>query len=35
VPVVIGDTDGRRTEIVKGELAAGEPVIIDSTTASR
>jgi HlyD family secretion protein len=35
VPVVIGDTDGRRTEIVKGELAAGEPVIIDSITASR
>jgi len=35
VPVVIGDTDGRRTEIVKGELAAGEAVIIDSTTASR
>lgn len=35
VPLVIGDTDGRRTEIVKGELAAGEPVIIDSITASR
>jgi HlyD family secretion protein len=35
VAVEIGDTDGRRTEIVKGELAAGEPVIIDSTTAGR
>lgn len=35
VAVEIGDTDGRRTEIVKGELAVGEPVILDSTTASR
>jgi HlyD family secretion protein len=35
VAVEIGDTDGRRTEIVKGELAAGEPVIIDSTAAGR
>jgi HlyD family secretion protein len=35
VSVEIGDTDGRRTEIVKGELAPGDLVIIDSTTASR
>jgi HlyD family secretion protein len=33
--VTIGDTDGRNTEIVKGELAPGDPVIIDSTIAGR
>jgi len=30
VPVTIGATDGKRTEIVKGDLAAGAPVIIDA-----
>jgi HlyD family secretion protein len=35
VAVEIGDTDGRRTEIVKGEIAPGESIIIDSTAASR
>lgn len=35
IAVEIGDTDGRRTEIAGGELAAGEPVIIDLVTASR
>jgi len=35
VPVVVGATDGRRTEIVKGELSAGERVILEATTGNR
>jgi HlyD family secretion protein len=35
VPVVIGATDGRSTEILKGEIAPDQPVIIDSVTAKR
>ena len=30
--VTIGATDGKRTEIVKGELETGEGVIVDSET---
>ncbi len=35
VSVVVGVTDGRRTQIVKGDLAPGSPVIVDSNTAKR
>jgi len=35
VPVVIGATDGRRTEIVKGEIAADQAVIVDAVAAKR
>jgi HlyD family secretion protein len=35
VPVVTGLTDGRRTEIVKGELKAGQAVIVDRVTAKK
>lgn len=35
VPVVIGATDGRRTEILKGELAPNLPVIVDSIAPKR
>jgi len=34
-PVVIGATDGRNTQIVSGELKAGDPVITDTITAGR
>jgi HlyD family secretion protein len=33
--VVIGASDGRRTQILKGDLAADQPVIIDTITAKR
>ncbi|MEX2036468.1 MAG: efflux RND transporter periplasmic adaptor subunit [Xanthobacteraceae bacterium] len=35
VPVVIGATDGRRTEIAKGEIAADQKVIVDAVAAKR
>lgn len=35
VPVVIGATDGRRTEITKGEIAADQKVIVDAAVAKR
>jgi HlyD family secretion protein len=35
VPVVVGATDGRRTEIVKGEITPGQAIIINATTAKR
>jgi HlyD family secretion protein len=35
VPVVIGVTDGRRTEIAKGEIAADQKVIVDAVAAKR
>ena len=35
IPVVVGSTDGRRTEILKGEISPKEPIIIDATTAGR
>jgi HlyD family secretion protein len=35
VPVVIGATDGRRTEIVKGDIAADQRVIVDAVAAKR
>ena len=35
VAVTIGATDGRRTEILKGELAAGQAVIVDTAAAKR
>jgi HlyD family secretion protein len=35
VQVVIGATDGRRTEIVKGEIAADQKVIVDAVAAKR
>lgn len=33
IPVVVGVSDGQRTEIVKGELKENQGVIVDSTTA--
>jgi HlyD family secretion protein len=35
VPVLVGVSDGQRTEIVKGEIAEKQSVIVDSTTAKR
>jgi HlyD family secretion protein len=35
IPVVVGASDGQRTEIVKGDLKEGQEVIVDSTTAKR
>lgn len=35
IPVVPGASDGRMTEIVKGEIAADQPVIVDATTRKR
>ena len=35
VPVVVGVSDGQRTEIVKGEIKEEQGVIVDSTTAKR
>ena len=35
VPVVIGVTDGRRTEIAKGDIAADQRVIVDAVAAKR
>lgn len=32
VAVVVGDTDGANTEILKGDIAAGDAVIVDMTT---
>jgi HlyD family secretion protein len=33
--VVIGATDGRRTQILKGDVAADQPVIVDTITVRR
>lgn len=33
--VVIGATDGKRTQIVQGDIAAGLPIIVDATTTKR
>jgi HlyD family secretion protein len=33
VPVVVGVSDGQRTEIVKGEIKEGQDIIVDSTAA--
>jgi HlyD family secretion protein len=33
VAVTVGPSDGKRTEIVKGELKPGQAVIVDSTAA--
>jgi HlyD family secretion protein len=35
VPVVGGATDGKRTEILKGEVTPGQSVIVDAITAKR
>jgi len=35
VPVVIGVTDGRRTEIAEGDIAADQRVIVDAVAAKR
>jgi HlyD family secretion protein len=35
VSVVVGASDGQRTEIVKGDLKEGQEVIVDSTTGKR
>ena len=35
VPVVVGLSDGQRTEIVKGAIQDGQGVIVDSTTAKQ
>jgi hypothetical protein len=33
VPVVVGVSDGQRSEIVKGQIKDGQGVIVDSATA--
>jgi hypothetical protein len=33
--VVVGVSDGQRTEIVKGDIKEGQGVIVDSTTAKQ
>jgi hypothetical protein len=33
VPVLIGVSDGQRTQIIQGEIVEGQSVIVDSTTA--
>jgi HlyD family secretion protein len=35
VPVTIGSTDGRMTEIMKGEISPGQPIIVDAATGKR
>jgi HlyD family secretion protein len=35
IPVVAGSSDGRMTEIVKGEIAPDQPVIVDVSTRKR
>ena len=35
VPVAVGATDGKRTEVLKGELSAGQPVIVDAVAVKR
>lgn len=35
VPVVVGLSDGKRTEILKGELTAGQPVIVDRVAVKK
>jgi HlyD family secretion protein len=35
IPVSVGSTDGKRTEIVKGEIASGDEVIIGSQQAGK
>jgi HlyD family secretion protein len=32
VPVVVGATDGRRTEILSGQISPMQPIIVDATT---
>jgi len=35
VKVVVGSSDGKRTEIVSGELKPGDAVIVDTTQAAK
>jgi hypothetical protein len=35
VPVVLGATDGRRTEIREGAIEPGDAIIVDSVTPAR
>jgi HlyD family secretion protein len=35
VDVVIGPSDGRNTQVVKGDIAPGTPVIVDTVTANK
>jgi HlyD family secretion protein len=35
ISVIVGSTDGRRTEIVEGEIASGQPVIVDAASNKR
>lgn len=35
VPVTIGSTDGKRTQIVKGDIGPGQAVIVDATTRAK
>lgn len=35
VSITVGATDGKRTEVLKGDLAAGQEVIVDAVTARR
>jgi HlyD family secretion protein len=35
IAVTIGSTDGRMTEIVKGEISPGQPLIVDAPTRKR
>jgi len=33
VSVIVGPTDGKRTQIVKGDLDPGQAVIVDTATS--
>ncbi len=35
VPVTIGSSDGRRTQVIKGAIEPGQAVIVDSTTSAK
>jgi len=35
VPVTIGETDGRMTEVLKGDIKEGTPVVVDSIQAAK
>jgi len=35
VPIAVGATDGKRTVVLKGDLSAGQPVIVDAVAVKR
>jgi HlyD family secretion protein len=35
VPVTIGSTDGRMTQIVRGEISPGQAIVVDAATRKR